>query len=103
VIIAAALLLAEVPSLQAHPRAYQIGATLIAAHFVLSQSEPVKHTFQSSKPSEFCVEHFPYTRRIRTFSFCGNSTAYRGLPTWIALAGRDVAARSSRSTRELPS
>jgi hypothetical protein len=91
-IIAAALLLAEVPSLQDHPRAYQIGATLIAAHFLLSQSEPVKHTFQSSKPPEFCVEHFPYTRRIRTFSFCGDSTAERGRPAWIALAGQGVAA-----------
>jgi hypothetical protein len=70
VIIAAALLLARLPGLQAHPRAYQIGAVLIAAHFVLSQSEPVKHTFQSSKPLELCVEHFGYTRRIERFPFC---------------------------------
>jgi hypothetical protein len=70
VIIAAALPLATLPSLQAHRRAFQVGAVLIAAHLVLSQSEPFKHTFQSSKPLELCVEHFGYTRRIERFSFC---------------------------------
>jgi hypothetical protein len=70
VIIAAAWLLAKLPGLQAHERAYQIGALLIAAHFVLSQSEPVKHTFQSSKPYDFCVEHFAYIRRIERFPYC---------------------------------
>jgi hypothetical protein len=70
VIIAAAWLLAELPALQAHQRAYQIGALLIAAHFVLSQSEPVKHTFRSSKPYDFCVEHFSYIRRIERFPYC---------------------------------
>jgi hypothetical protein len=70
VIIAAAWLLAKLPALQAHQRAYQIGALLIAAHFALSQSEPVKHTFQSSKPYDFCVEHFSFTRRIERFPYC---------------------------------
>jgi hypothetical protein len=70
VIIAAALLLAEVPSFQAHERAYSVGIGLMAIHFVLSQSEPVKHTFQSSKPLYLCVEHFIYTRRIERFPFC---------------------------------
>jgi hypothetical protein len=69
-IIAAALLLAKVPGLQSHARAYQIGVVLIAAHFALSQSEPVKHTFQSSKPFELCAAHFGYTKRIETYSFC---------------------------------
>ena len=66
-IIAAALLLAELPSLQAHERAYQIGTVLIAANFALSQAEPIKHTFQSSKPLYLCVEHFVYTKRIERF------------------------------------
>jgi hypothetical protein len=70
VIIAAAWLLATFPSLQVHKRAFQIGAALIAVHFVLSQAEPVKHTFQSSKPLEFCVDHLIYTRRIERFPFC---------------------------------
>ena len=69
-IIAAALLLAEAPSLQAHARAYQIGAVLIAIHFVLSQSEPVKHTFQTSKPFHFCIEHYGHTKRIEIYPFC---------------------------------
>jgi hypothetical protein len=70
VIIAAAWLLAGLPRLQAHARAYQIGATLIAVHLVLGQAEPVKHTFQSSKPLGFCVEHYGQTRRIESYSFC---------------------------------
>jgi hypothetical protein len=70
VIIAAAWLLARLPGLQTHERAYQIGAVLIAAHFVLSQSEPVKHTFQSSKPFDFCVEHFGFIKRIERFPYC---------------------------------
>jgi hypothetical protein len=70
VIIAAALPLAALPSLQAHRRAFQIGAVLIALHLVLSQADPFRHTFQSSKPLELCVEHFGYTRRIERFPFC---------------------------------
>jgi hypothetical protein len=70
VIIAAALLLAQVPSLQAHKRAYQIGAVLITVHLVLSQSEPVKHTFQTSKPLFFCEGPFAYTKQIESYSFC---------------------------------
>jgi hypothetical protein len=70
VVVAAALLLAQVPALQAHARAYQIGVVLIAAHFVLSQSEPVNHTFRSSKPFAICIGHFTYTKRIESYSFC---------------------------------
>jgi hypothetical protein len=73
VIIAAALLLAGFPSLQAYKHAYQIGVVLIAIHLVLSQSEPIKHTFQSSKPWEFCVEHFFYTKRIESFPYCSST------------------------------
>ena len=47
-----------------------IGAVLIALHLVLSQAEPFRHTFRSSKPLELCVEHFGYTWRIERFPFC---------------------------------
>ncbi|HEY6259407.1 MAG TPA: hypothetical protein VIY51_26810 [Xanthobacteraceae bacterium] len=70
VIIAAAWLLAKAPALQAHKWAYPIGAALIAAHFVLSQSEPVKHTFQTSKPLFFCYERANQPQRVESFSFC---------------------------------
>ena len=70
VIIAAALLLAGLPQLQSHRWAYQIGALLIAAHIIVSQAEPVKHTFSRSVPMNFCIEHFEYTKRIERFSFC---------------------------------
>jgi hypothetical protein len=74
VIIAAALLLTQVPSLQAHPRAYQIGVALIAAHLLVGLSGPVRQTLRSSKPLEFCVGHFAYTRRIESYSFCPGAT-----------------------------
>jgi hypothetical protein len=70
VVIAACLLLAGYAPLRAHPRCYQIGVALIAAHVILSQSEPVKHTFQRSKPLYLCVDHFHYTKRIELIPFC---------------------------------
>jgi hypothetical protein len=73
VIIAAAWLLAKAPALQAHKRAYQIGVALIAIHFVLSHSEPVKHTFQTSKPFLFCSERPIQPQRIESFSFCSGA------------------------------
>ena len=48
----------------------RFGTVLIAANFALSQAEPIKHTFQSSKPLYLCVEHFVYTKRIERFPFC---------------------------------
>jgi hypothetical protein len=70
VIIAAAWLVAKAPALQAHKRAYQIGVALIVAHFVLGLSEPVKHTFQTSKPLLFCTERAVQPQHIESFSFC---------------------------------
>ena len=74
VIIAACLLLAGYAPLQTHPWCYQIGVGLIAIHVVLSHAEPVKHTFQSSKPLYSCVDHFDYTRRIEMLPFCPPKT-----------------------------
>jgi hypothetical protein len=70
VILAAALLLAELADLQTHRFAFAIGVALIASHILVSQAEPVKHSFQRSKPLEFCVEHFEFTKRIERFSYC---------------------------------
>ena len=70
VIIAAALLLASFGPLQAHRHVFAIGMTVIVAHLVLSQAEPLKHTFQRSRPLQYCVEHLAYTKKIERFSFC---------------------------------
>jgi hypothetical protein len=70
VVIATALLLANLPWLRAHPRAYQVSFLLIAVHVVLGQAEPVKQTFRTSIPFEFCVDHFIYTQRIERFPYC---------------------------------
>jgi hypothetical protein len=70
IIIAAALLVARVPALQTHRFAYPAGAALIVATIAVGVAEPVKHTFQHDAPFDFCVPHYPYTKRIETFSFC---------------------------------
>ena len=54
VIIAAALLVAQVPELRRHRWAYPAGVALIAAHLVISQAEPVKHLFKSGGPEVLC-------------------------------------------------
>jgi uncharacterized membrane protein len=66
-IIAAALLVAKLTDLQRHRWTYAVGATLIAAHVVVSQAEPVKHIFRTDGPEVLCglyhhakrVEHLP--------------------------------------------
>jgi hypothetical protein len=66
-IIAAALLMAKLVDLQRHRWTYAVGATLIAAHVVVSQAEPVKHIFRTDGPEVLCgmyhnakrVEHLP--------------------------------------------
>jgi hypothetical protein len=73
VIIAASLLLSGLVEIQTHRWAYQIGGVLIGVHIVMSLAEPVKHTFQYSRPMAFCVEHADHTLRIQTFSFCPSS------------------------------
>jgi hypothetical protein len=66
-IIAAALLIAKLTDLQRHRWTYPIGATLIVAHILVSQAEPVKHIFRTDGPEVLCglygnakrVEHLP--------------------------------------------
>jgi len=53
-IIAAALLVAKLTDLQRHRWTYPVGATLIAAHLVVSQAEPVKHLFRTEGPDVLC-------------------------------------------------
>ncbi|MDP2408665.1 MAG: hypothetical protein Q8M26_00065 [Pseudolabrys sp.] len=69
-IIAAALLTAQQIDLQRHRWAYPVGAALIVAHVVLSQSEPVKHSIGNDPKMYFCQPNYYYTRRIDSFSFC---------------------------------
>ena len=69
-IIAAALLISKLADLQRHRWTYPIGVTLVAAHILVSQAEPVKHVFKSEGPEVLCglyhsakrVEHFPYCK-----------------------------------------
>jgi hypothetical protein len=71
VIVAAALLLAELAGLQRHRFAFQIGVALIWAHILVGHAEPVKHTLsRKTPPVIFCQEHNYYTRRVRSFPFC---------------------------------
>jgi hypothetical protein len=70
IIIAAALLVANLEILRTHRRAFQIGIAILALHVAISQAEPVKLTLSTSKPFAFCVPHFGYTKRIETYSFC---------------------------------
>mgnify|MGYP001195935573 CR=1 FL=1 len=71
VIIAAALLVAQLKDLQQHRWTYPIGFTLIAAHVAVSQAEPVKHLFRTGGPEVLCEEGLPsYYRRLGHFPFC---------------------------------
>ncbi len=70
VIIAAAWLLARVPHLQYHRLTYPIGLSLMIATVAVGLAEPVKHTFKRDKPLDFCMPHYPQTKRIERFSYC---------------------------------
>jgi len=62
------LLIAKLTDLQRHRSTYPVGAALIVAHILVSQTEPVKHIFRTDRPEVLCglygsarrVEHFPY-------------------------------------------
>ncbi len=70
VIIAAAWLLAQLPALQRHRWAFQIGVLFVCLHILLSQAEPVKHTMMRDQPLEFCTGETGYAKRIERFPFC---------------------------------
>jgi hypothetical protein len=70
-IIAAALLVAQLTDLQHHRWTYRVGATLIAAHIIVSQAEPVKHIFKTGGPDVLCGQEYAYHyRRLGRFPFC---------------------------------
>jgi hypothetical protein len=75
-IIAAALLITQLPDLQQHRWAYPIGMALIAVHVVVSQAEPIKHVFSHKSAQDLlCTEEFwTYYRRLGQFPFCPPQT-----------------------------
>jgi energy-converting hydrogenase Eha subunit A len=70
VIIAAALLVAQVPALLQHRWMYPVGAALIVAHVAISQAEPVKHMFSSNGPEVLCGLYH-HARQAERLPICG--------------------------------
>lgn len=70
IIIAAAVLLAEVVELQYHRWAYPIGAALIVLHGAFSQAEPIKHSMMRSGAESKCS--ILTLKQLDTFPFCRN-------------------------------
>jgi hypothetical protein len=69
VIIAAALLLANLPVLQNHRWTYAAGVALIAVHVVMSQMEPVKRLIRHDQPEVIC-DFYAYAARVEKFPTC---------------------------------
>jgi hypothetical protein len=69
VIIAAALLLANLTPLQNFRWTYAAGALLIAAHAVMSQAEPVKRLLRHDRPEVIC-DFYAYAARVEKFPTC---------------------------------
>jgi cbb3-type cytochrome oxidase subunit 3 len=69
-ILAAAWLLAKAPSLQRHRLVLPVGLLLFGAMIAVGMAEPVKHSFKSDVPLDFCRPNYYYTSRIERFSFC---------------------------------
>lgn len=59
-IIAAALLIAGLKDLQQHRWTYPLGVTLVVAHIVVSQAEPIKHALRNDSPQVLCVPEYQY-------------------------------------------
>jgi hypothetical protein len=69
VIIAAALLIANLPVLQNHRWTYAAGVGLIAVHVVMSQMEPVKRLIRHDRPEVIC-DFYAYAARVEKFPIC---------------------------------
>ena len=69
VIIAAALLLAHLASLQNHRWTYALGMALIAVTVVMSQAEPVKRLLRHDSPEVIC-DFYAYAARVEKFPTC---------------------------------
>ncbi|MDE2285626.1 MAG: hypothetical protein KGK33_13525 [Hyphomicrobiales bacterium] len=70
IIIAAALLIAQLVDLQYHRWTYRLGALLIAANAVISQFEPVKQAYLRKEGPEIWCHLYPYAVRIEHYPFC---------------------------------
>jgi hypothetical protein len=69
VIIAAALLIANLAPLQNHRWTYTVGVALIAVHAVMSQMEPVKRLLRNDRPEVIC-DFYAYAARVEKFPTC---------------------------------
>jgi hypothetical protein len=69
VIIAAALLIANLAPLQNHRWTYAAGVALIAVHAVMSQMEPVKRLLRNDRPEVIC-DFYAYAARVEKFPTC---------------------------------
>jgi hypothetical protein len=69
VIVAAALLIANLAPLQNHRWAYAAGVALIALHVVMSQMEPVKRLLRNDRPEVIC-DFYAYAARVEKFPTC---------------------------------
>jgi hypothetical protein len=69
VIIAAALLMANLRVLQNHRWTYAAGVGLIAVHVVMSQMEPVKRLIRHDRPEVIC-DFYAYAARVEKFPTC---------------------------------
>jgi hypothetical protein len=70
IIIAAALLIAQLVDLQYHRWTYRLGFLLIAAHAVISQFEPVKQAYLRKEGPEIWCHLYPYAVRVEHYPFC---------------------------------
>jgi hypothetical protein len=69
VIIAAALLLANLAPLQNYRWTTAAGMALIVAHAVMSQMEPIKHALRNDRPEVIC-DFYNYAARVERFPTC---------------------------------
>ena len=69
IIIAAALLIANLAPLRNHPWTYTAGVALIAVHAVMSQIEPVKRLLRNDRPEVIC-DFYVYAARVEKFPTC---------------------------------
>jgi hypothetical protein len=75
-IIAAALLIAGLKDLQQHRWTYPLGVTLVVAHIVVSQAEPIKHALRSDSPQVLCDKGYMlHYQRLGPLPFCPKPTA----------------------------
>ena len=74
VIIAAVLLLSRHRDFQLGRWVYQLGSLFIVLHVAFAMAEPIKSTFRTDVPLDFCVKHFHQTPQIEMLPFCPAGT-----------------------------